>query len=121
MMILTGCASSAKKAGLEEATKGFARALRDGDESILLAFVHPEQRNVFAKNSAPLKDLHFSDVEVKKIFPDDKFETALVLINMEFYSQESASLMSSVRQFNWEYDGKAKAWLLKESTPFGSK
>jgi hypothetical protein len=119
--ILVGCASSQKRAELEEATKTYARALKAGDESVLLAFVHPSQQQNFSKNVSPIRDLQFSDVEVRKIFPDEKFDSALVLMNLEFYSREGSSLLSSVRQFAWIYDQQAKAWLLKEPTPFGSK
>jgi len=116
-----GCISLTKKAQLEEMTKMYARALQGGDQSELLNFVHPESQQQFMKNALALKGLQFSGVEVKKIFPDEKLNSAIVLMNLEYYSLEDPSLLASVRQFNWAYDQQAKLWLLKDPSPFGSR
>lgn len=117
---LAGCASEAKKTQLENTIKAYSRALRDADGSGLLAFVHPEQQKDFAKNSRGLKGLMFSDVEIKKIYPDEKMESALVTLSMEYYSQDGSQVFSAMRQYSWAYDQKLKAWFTKEATPFGS-
>lgn len=110
-----------KRTKLEEMTQMYARALKGGEEGDLIAFVHPSAQRSFLKNSAMLKDLQFSDVEVRKIFPDEKMSSAIVLMNLEYYSIEDSRLMAAVRQYNWVYEPSAKVWLLKDSSPFGSK
>jgi len=115
------CSTKQRAASLELTVKSYARALRDADEMMLLGFVAPEKQKVFASNSSSLGAYKFSNVEVRKIFPDPKFESALVSLNLEFFDQTGSELVETTRQYSWIFDETKKAWFLKEATPFGSR
>ncbi len=115
----TGCASMNRKAKLEEAVTGYARALQDGDPYGLLGFVGTKSQEDFIKNSKSLKALHFSNVEVKKVYPNEKLNSAQVVIQMEFFNQLESSLMSTQRRFAWTFDEKKGHWFLDQPMPLG--
>jgi len=118
-ILVTGCASMDRKVKLEQRAEDYARALREGDELLLLNFVHPSQLIPFSRNSRQMKSLNFSNSEVRKIFPDADGKSAVVFMELEYFSNDGSQLISNLRQFRWTYDEKAKAWLLSESTPLG--
>lgn len=118
---LTSCASKQRAASLESTVNSYARALREADGSLLLGFVSPEKQQVFASNSATLGSFKFSNVEVRKIFPDSQLDTALVSLSLEFFDQAGSELIETTRQYAWAFDPTKKAWFLKEATPFGSR
>jgi hypothetical protein len=119
-LFLGACATSNRQEALEKTIEAYTRALRVGDEFEVMGFVDSPQREEFQKNSQPLQNLHFSDVSVRKVFPDDELKSALAFINLEYFSQYDGALVSTTRQFQWRYDDKKKAWFLSETTPLGS-
>jgi len=116
---LGACAAS-KTAELEESVNDFFTAMRREDKSAALSFVGPQKRTEFFKNSEQLDGIHFSNIRVDTIYPDEAQEKALVTVVMEYFSPKSMNLTSAKRFFNWEYDTKNKAWYVNEAHPLGS-
>lgn len=119
-MILGAC-SLDKKARLEESIDTYVKSLRRGDEATALAFVVPEKQNEYFKNQQKIGELYISNAEIKSIFPDEQLETAIATVLLEFFPQNGSSVITQKRKFLWKYEAKAKAWLLDEAMPLGTK
>ncbi|MBN8554710.1 MAG: hypothetical protein J0L93_04625 [Deltaproteobacteria bacterium] len=119
-VVLSGCAFD-KKARLEESIDTYVKSLRRGDEATALAFVHPDKQDQYFQNQQKFGDLYISNAEIKSIFPDEKLESAVATVLLEYFPQNGSSVMTQKRKFTWKYEAKAKAWLLDETTPLGSR
>ncbi|PIR23636.1 MAG: hypothetical protein COV44_01565 [Deltaproteobacteria bacterium CG11_big_fil_rev_8_21_14_0_20_45_16] len=116
----SGACTASKTANLEESVNDFFTAMRREDKNAALSFVGPEKRTEFFKNSEQLEAIHFSNIRVDTIYPDETQEKALVTVVMEYFSPKSMNLTSAKRFFNWEYDSKNKVWYVIEAHPLGS-
>lgn len=117
----TGCGTVQRKAKLEESVEQYARALKGAETDLLMAYVKPESQEEFSAAYDRLKGLQFSNVEVRRVFPSQDMSSAIVVMDLEYFLISEQTLMSSVRQYRWVYDDRAKAWMMADSSPMGSK
>lgn len=120
VLILAGCQAN-KRQALEDSVNQYVLALQRGDKEALASFVEPQMQQPFQKAMDRFDRFHFSNVEIKSIYPDEKLTNALVLIDLEYFIQDQASLNTSKRQFKWAYNDAHKIWLMNESSPFGRR
>ncbi len=116
---LAACSVS-RKESLESSVENYTKALRRGDEAVLMSYVEPSKQDEFLRNTLKLANTELSHIEVKSIYPDEKLDKALVTVFMEYFDTSSANLSSTRRIFAWKYDPKLKAWFVDETNPFGS-
>ncbi len=117
---LSSCAA-ARQDVLKDSIDTYVKALRRGQPEVAMSYVVPEKRAEFAKNSEGIdQELFISHVELKSVSPDEKLESAVVTLLMEFYNQGSASVQIARRQFLWKFDQKAKGWLVDTASPLGN-
>jgi hypothetical protein len=120
ILALQGC-SVDKRSQLEDSIDNYVKALRRGDEAGALALVHPEKQTDYYANMQKIGDFYVSNAEVRSVFPDEKMESAIATIVLEYFPQSGSSVITQKRKFLWKYEAKAKIWLLDEAGPFGTR
>lgn len=117
---LSSCASTNRKAELEENMQGFVRALKRNDQMALLAFVSPKQQKEFYSNSKALDGMTIAEANIQTVFPSEDLLTAEMFLYLEIFTSGQMSVARHERQYLWKYDESIKAWFLSEKSPFGA-
>jgi hypothetical protein len=119
LVFVTEACSVNRRESLQTTVDNYVKAIRRGDEEGILNFVKSEHSSEFYANVQKLGQIQISGLEAKTIFPDEKLESAMVTVLLEYYPQNGQSVVQSRRYLMWDFDEKAKAWFLNESTPLG--
>lgn len=113
-----GCEAT-RQAKLQESVDAFYTALRREDNARAIAYVDPESKTKFFENLESIHGLQISNLQVDTVFPDEKLDSALVTVNLEYFTPGSSELRSSKRYYSWAYKSEADAWCVEEDHPFG--
>lgn len=118
LMSLQACTVSRRET-LQSTVDNYVKAIRRGDEEGILSYVKSDRATEFYRAVQELNQIQISSVEAKTIFPDEKLDSAMVTVMLEYYPQSGQSVVQSRRYLLFSYDDKAKGWFLDETSPLG--
>lgn len=114
-----GCATT-KQEALKNSVETYIKALRRGDPDMAASLVIPEKKVLFSKNAERIdQDLFISQIELKGVKPDEKGDSAVVILLLEVFSHKDSSVQVARRQYLWKYNSNEKLWQVDASSPFG--